>query len=136
MWKNTFLGHVLEEGTQVEKGTWSEMKRHILCIKNHVSKLEIYSDRFWAYGVFNYRWLKFASCFADKYGDKNPCWEILAVWGLIVVVCVEMCFKSWEAAVLKQQHNFAFSISVRTRGFLKDFCQRFELAIGHAESIL
>lgn len=38
----------------MEKGTWTEMKRHILCKKGHVSKLEIYSE-FWAYGVFNYR---------------------------------------------------------------------------------
>lgn len=39
----------------MQEGTRTEMKRHILCIKDHVSKLEIYSDGFWAYGVFNYR---------------------------------------------------------------------------------
>lgn len=39
----------------MQEGTWTEMKRHILCIKDHVSKLEIYSDGFWAYGVFNYK---------------------------------------------------------------------------------
>lgn len=46
-----------EGGTQMEKGTWTEIKRRILCIKGHMSKLEIYSDGFWAYGVFNYRLL-------------------------------------------------------------------------------
>jgi len=45
----------LEGGTHKQKGSGAEMKRHILCIKDHVSTLEIYSDGFWAYGVFNYR---------------------------------------------------------------------------------
>lgn len=31
----------------METVTWIEVKRHILCIKCHVSKLEIYSDVFW-----------------------------------------------------------------------------------------
>lgn len=45
----------LEGDSQVEKGTWSEMKRHILSIKSHVSKLEICSDGLWADGALNYR---------------------------------------------------------------------------------